>query len=181
MFGLRVGSAAPELSLPAADGSGTYSLSAARGRPVLVSFLGPAHCNFCRAHLVRAIQHQDDLKRLGADVVLVAYDDPERLTAKMMRDLDVPFTLLIDSGRELYRTWGLGQASWRNWLSPGLYVAAARAMIRRDEMFAIDPGPVQLGGDFVVDRTGRLAFVNVMRSFHDRAPMPVLIGALAKT
>jgi hypothetical protein len=38
-----------------------------------------------------------------------------------------------------------------------------------------------MGGDFVVDRGGRLAFVNRMRSIHDRAPVPTLLSALERS
>jgi peroxiredoxin len=174
----RLGAPAPALDLPAADGTGPRSLEQFRGRPVLVSFLGPAHCTFCRAHLIRAIQHRQDFERMGAEVVLVAYHDPELLTSKMMHDLEVPFTLLLDPAREAYRRWGLDRATWRNAIVPGLFVAAAKSLFSREPSLGSTPGPVQLGGDFVVGRDGRLAFVNVMRSFHDRAPMPAVLAAL---
>jgi len=178
IFAPRVGADAPALELPAADGSGPRSLAALRGRPVLLSFLGPAHCTFCRAHVIRAIQHREDFERLGAEVVMVAYHDPELLMAKMMHDLELPFTLLLDRTRESYRRWGLDQASWRNLLVPGLYISAAKSMLKREPSLGSTPGPVQLGGDFVINRDGRLAFVNYMKSFHDRASIPTLLGAL---
>jgi peroxiredoxin len=176
--GPSVGAPAPPLRLPAMGG-GERSLADLRGRPVLVSFLGPPHCNFCRSHLIRAIQHRDDFQKVGADVIFVAYHDPAELMAKMMHDLDLPYTLLIDRGRESYRRWGLDQAGLRNWLSPGLFASLFKAVLRRDELFRLSPGPVQLGGDFVVDRRGELSFVNRLKSFHDRASMPELLTALA--
>jgi hypothetical protein len=45
-------------------------------------------------------------------------------------------------------------------------------------MGSVPPGPGQLGGDFVVDRGGRLVFVNRLKSFHDRAPVGRLLEAL---
>ena len=178
IFAPRLGAEAPALDLPAADGTGPRSLASFHGRPVLVSFLGPAHCTFCRAHVIRAIQHREDFERIGAEVVLVAYHDPELLTAKMMHDLEVPFTLLLDPTRETYRRWGLERATWRNVAVPGLFVAAAKSLLQREPSLGSTPGPVQMGGDFVVNRDGRLAFVNYLKSFHDRAPIPTLLGAL---
>ena len=175
MSALRVGATAPALELPAADGSGMRSLSAFRGRRVLISFLGPAHCVFCRAHVVRAIQHREDFARLGADVLLVAYHDPELLTAKMLRDLDLPFTLLLDSTRETYRRWGLEGATVRNWLAPGFYLGLVKLLIKQRTNLGDSPGPVQMGGDFVIAPDGRLVFTNYMKSFHDRASIPTLL------
>ena len=175
-----VGALAPALELPAADGSGHRSLADVRDRPVMVSFLGPAHCSFCRAHVVRSIQHRADFERIGAEVMFVAYHDPELLMAKMLRDLDLPFALLLDPARATYRQWGLEQATLRNWLSPGFYLGVAKFILAREPNLGTTPGPVQMGGDFVVGRDGRLTFVNLMKSFHDRAPIAQLLSVLKR-
>ncbi len=177
---LRVGATAPPLELPAADGSGMRSLAEFRGRRLVISFLGPAHCVFCRAHIIRAIQHRQDFERLGADVVLVAYHDPELLMAKMLRDLELPFTLLLDSTRDAYRRWGLEGATLRNWLAPGFYLGVVKLLIKERTNLGDSPGPVQMGGDFIVGPDGRLTFTNYMKSFHDRASIPMLLDALAR-
>lgn len=175
----RIGAPAPSLDLPASDG-GVRSLTAWRGKPVLVSFLGPANCNFCRAHVVSTITHRDDFARIGASVVMIAYHDPEQVMTNLVRELELPYTLLLDPSRQTYRRWGLEQATWRNALSPGLYVAAIRMKLSGvKEMPAIPGPPTQMGGDFVIDREGRLTFVKYMKSFHDRAKVPVLLSALA--
>ncbi len=173
-----VGAPAPRLELPDAAGV-RHSLRDFHGRPVLVSFLGPAHCQFCRGHVIRTIQARADLERLGADVVLVAFHDPELLTAKMLRDLELPYTLLLDPQMAAYRQWGLGQAGLMTWIRPGLYWAGLKSALRREPSLGKSPDPGQLGGDFVVDRQGRLTLVNRMKSYHDRAAMPRLIAALA--
>ncbi|HET9372609.1 MAG TPA: redoxin domain-containing protein [Vicinamibacterales bacterium] len=173
-----LGSPAPSLELPIVGG-GRRSLADLRGRPVMISFLGPAHCNFCRSHIIRAIQHRDEFQQLGADVIFVAYSDPQELMAKMLSDLELPYTLLIDPARESYRRWGLGEAGLREWFSPGMYAAMVKAVLRRDRLFKMSRGPVQLGGDFVVDRRGNVSFVNRLKNFHDRASMPDLLAALA--
>ena len=178
MPGPTLGSPAPALELPVVGG-GRRSLADLRGRPVMLSFLGPAHCNFCRSHIIRAIQHRDEFQKLGAEVIFVVYSDPQELMAKMLSDLDIPYTLLLDPSRETYRRWGLGEAGLREWLSPGFYVAMAKAVWRRDRLFRMSPGPSQLGGDFVIDRRGNLSFVNRLKGFHDRASMPDLLTALA--
>jgi peroxiredoxin len=174
-----LGSPAPPLELPTAAGD-RRSLADLRGRPVIVSFLGPAHCVFCRAHVIRVIQARDHLQSFGAEVVFVAYQDPELLMAKMLRELALPYLLLLDPTRAVYRAWGLEQARLRNWLVPGLYWESLKTALRREPSLGSSPGPVQLGGDFVVDRRGHLAFVKRLRSFHDRARIPDLLTALAR-
>jgi peroxiredoxin len=169
-----VGAPAPPLELPAADGR-TRSLAEFRGRPVLLSFLGPAHCTMCRAHVIRMIQARERIAEAGAEVVLVAYHDPELLMSKMLSDLALPYLLLLDLKKQAYVRWGLGQVGVRAFLVPSLYLALAKAAFRPS--FPPEPDRGQMGGDFVVDRSGRLAFVNRMRSLHDRAPVPDLLAA----
>jgi peroxiredoxin len=174
----KVGGPPPALDLPSAGG-GTRSLAALRGRPVLVSFLGPAYCNFCRAHVIQTIQCRNQFQQIGADVVLVTYDDPDLVMTNLVRELELPYALLVDTSRQTYRRWGLEQATWRNWLAPGFYIGVLKMRLRGEKAMPETPGPIQMGGDFVVGRDGRLASVHYMKSFHDRAKVPVLLSALA--
>jgi peroxiredoxin Q/BCP len=172
-----VGAAAPALELPAADGT-TRSLGEFRGRPVMVSFLGPAHCPICRAHVIRMIQARDEIRSIGAEVVLVAYHDPELLTAKMLHSLDLPYLLLVDRTKQAYSRWGLGEFGLKSALQPGMYWAVLKNIINRVPSLGTVPDANQLGGDFVINRDGHLAFVNRMKSIHDRAAVDTLIAAV---
>jgi peroxiredoxin len=176
MSQLDLGTPAPPLDLPTASGA-HRSLREFRGKSVMVSFLGPANCLFCRAHVIRMIQAKDAIAAAGAEVVLVAYNDPELMMAKMFNALDLPFVLLVDRTREFYGRWGLGPAGIKAVLNPGLYLAMLRVVLRRERSLGSAPTARQLGGDFVVDRHGRLAFVHRMRSLHDRARIEDLVAA----
>ena len=175
--GGAVGAPAPSLELPSAGG-GRRSLAEFRGRPVLVSFLGPAHCILCRAHVIKMIQAKEEIAQAGAGVILVAFSDPELMTSKMMRDLDLPFLLLVDRAREAYARWGLGQYSWRAFLKPRLYWALFKTILGGQRSLGTSPNYKQLGGDFVVDRAGTLVFANRMRGWHDRAHVADMLTAL---
>jgi hypothetical protein len=101
--------------------------------------------------------------------------------AQMMRDLQLPFTLLVDETRASYARWGLGMAGWRAILRPGLYWAFLRQVLRGEGHLGNSPGPEgQLGGDFVVDRGGRLAYANRLASFHDRTPVTRLLEEIRR-
>jgi len=175
--GGSLGTAAPPLELPNAAGE-RKSLEEFRGRPVMLSFLGPAHCAFCRGHVIRMIQARDEIARANTDVVLVAFHDPELLMAKMLHDLELPYVLLLDRSRQAYARWGLGRAGLKSVLSPGLYWASLKLFLKREPSMGTTPHYNQLGGDFVVDRAGKLVFVNRMRSFYDRATVPDMLAAL---
>ena len=148
----------------------------------MVSFLGGAGCLFCRAHVIRLIQARDAIAQAGGNVIFVVYDDPELVMSRMMHDLELPWVLMVDADRHAYSAWGLRKATLKNKLRPGLYWASAKVIARlltgRERNIKKVPGPPQLGGDFVVDREGRLAFENRMKSFHDRASVDDLLAAM---
>lgn len=172
-----VGALAPSLDLPTAEGR-TWSLANARGRNVVLSFLGPANCQFCRAHVIRLVQAHERLAATGAEVVLVAYHDPDLMMSKMMHSLNLPFTMLYDKTKSAYRRWGLGTVTVTAFLRPGLYLELARILLRRERSLGRVSDRTQLGGDFIVDETGRLIFANRLKSFHDRAKVDDLIAAV---
>jgi peroxiredoxin len=174
-----VGSPAPGLELPTASGH-PRSLEDYRGRPVLLSFLGPATCSICRAHVIKMIQARPKIAEVGADVVLVAFDDPELLTAKMLRALDLPYALLLDRTKESYVRWGLQRVSVRSFLVPSLYWALAKQAVRPGSYMGKAPDEGQLGGDFVIDAGGILRFANRMRSLHDRATPAQMLAAVPR-
>jgi hypothetical protein len=101
------------------------------------------------------------------------------MTSKMLRNLDLPYTLLIDPSRDTHRRWGMGEATWRAYVQPGLYLAFVTSLLRREEQFKAQPTPSQMTGDFVLRRDGRVAFARVLRSFHDRASVSTLLAVIA--
>ena len=66
-----VGSRAPVLDLSTAAGE-RRTLEHFKDRPLLVTFLGPAHCLFCRAHVIRLIQAKDEIESLCGEVKRLA-------------------------------------------------------------------------------------------------------------
>lgn len=172
---------APRLDLSTSGGP-RRSLEDYRGRPVMVSFLGPAGCMFCRAHVIRLIQAKDEIASLGGDVIFVAHHDPQLVLSRMMHDLELPYVLMIDPKREAYARWGLGQVTLKGRLMPSMYLEMFKEFLKvltgRERMLVPVFGYKHLGGDFVVDREGRLAFEHRMKSFHDRANIADLLAAM---
>ena len=148
----------------------------------MVSFLGPASCLFCRAHVIRTIQAKDAIADVGGSVIFVVYHDPELVMSRMMHDLNLPYVLMVDAERQAYARWGLGEATLRSKLVPSLYWETLKTVFKvitgRERALKEVSGPPQLGGDFVVDRQGNLAFANRMKSFHDRASIDDLLAAM---
>ena len=99
----------------------------------------------------------------NAAALFVVFDAPDRIRADMLDGLDpdaLPFAVLVDRTRQSYRDYGLTRAPWwRVWLDPAVYAAYWRLLRAGERLRAGGEDVRQLGGDFIVDRAGRLAYV----------------------
>jgi len=125
------------------------------------------------------LERQSELEALGAAVVLVAYDDQSLLEAKMLRDLELPFPLLLDPDRKAYAAWGLGRTNLLGaMLSPSLNWRYFRLLLAGERFLGLAPDMFQLGGDFVLDPNGIVCFAHRMRDNGDRVPAARLLETL---
>ncbi len=110
----------------------------------------------------------------------MVHDPPERVRAGMLAELTVPWPVLVDLDRGAYRAWGLGRARPAQvWLSPALWARYARLLARGERLRLLGRDTLQLGGDFVVDPAGRIAYARPQRR-DDRPPVGELLIALER-
>jgi AhpC/TSA antioxidant enzyme len=127
------------------------------------------------------IERQAEVAALGAAVVLIAYDRPGLLGAKMMRGLEVPYTILFDPDRVAYQRWGLGRTGpFGAWLSPALSWRYLKLLLRGDRFLGFAPDMYQLGGDFILNGEHRITFAHRMTNNGDRAEVSVLLDELRR-
>lgn len=101
---LEVGAAAPEFTLPDADGN-PVSLSDYRGRRVIVYFYPAASTPGCTKQACDFRDNLADLADAGLDVLGVSPDPPAKLAR--FRDAEgLTFPLLSDPDREVLTAWG---------------------------------------------------------------------------
>lgn len=126
----------------------------------------------------------DRLADLGADtrVALITFTDPTELAGYRTAD-ELSFPVLVDPDRESYRAYGLGRGSiariW-GWRAARRYLEIVRAegvgrLARPTE------DTRQLGGDFVVDRDGRLVFGFWGAGPDDRPSVDALVDAVRRS
>lgn len=128
---------------------------------------------------MQVLENEGEIEGLGAGVVIVAYDEPSLLEAKVLRNLPLPYRVLLDSERETYAAWGMGRTNlFGAMLSPELNWRYVKLLLRGERFLGFAPDMLQLGGDFVVDPAGRLAFAHRMRNNGDRAPVDRLLSEL---
>lgn len=127
------------------------------------------------------IERYEEVAALDGLVVLVAYDRPGLVGTKMMRGLEVPYTLLFDPDREAYRRWGMGRTGlFGAMLSPALNWRYLKLLLSGERFLGFAPDMFQLGGDFILDRFQRIAFAHRMRNNGDRVEVQILLNHLRR-
>ena len=112
-----------------------------------------------------------------AEVAVVTFADP-RVLAGFRRRFVEPLTVLSDKDRVEYRSFGLGRGPWyRVW---GWRTIKEYGRLLRDGMKMERPAAdsLQLGGDFVIDRAGRLAWSYPSARPDDRPSVDELLAAV---
>jgi hypothetical protein len=127
------------------------------------------------------IKRREEIERLGAEVLVVAYDEPTLLSAKMLHDVALPFPLLLDRTRATYARWGMGRTGLTGaMLSPSLNWRYLKLLAKGERFLGFAPDMFQLGGDFLVDKQGTLVFAYRMRNNGDRVGTGTLLDGLAR-
>ena len=121
---------------------------------------------------------RDRLTDLGdTAVAVVTFATPERVAASH-RALLAPLTLLVDEERDTYRGFGLGRGSvWKVW-GPKVWAEYLRLIRRGRRPQRTHEDTLQLGGDVVVDRRGRIAFLYRSDDPTDRPTIVALIAVI---
>jgi peroxiredoxin len=152
---VSVGEEAPDFSLAPAPGPERVTLSALRGRPVVVLFFPLAFSGVCTDEMCRLAEDWSRWERVGATVLGVSVDSPF-VNRKFARETRVPFPLLSDFNREAAAAYGV--------LYPDFF--GMRGVSKR--------------AAFVVDRTGRVAYAWVAEDADLMPPFEEILAAVER-
>ena len=127
---------------------------------------------------MKVLERRQRLEAIGATALFVAFDEPALLRRTMLADLEPPFPVLVDRDRSAYAAWGLGRAAAaRIWADPRVWARYLRVALGGQRPTRFGSDTLQLGGDFVVDRAGLVAYARPQRT-DDRPPVAVLLAAV---
>jgi alkyl-hydroperoxide reductase/thiol specific antioxidant family protein len=127
---------------------------------------------------VKVLQRRERLEAAGATALFVAFDEPALLRRTLLAGLELPYPLLVDRDRRAYAAWGLGRASaLKIWADPRVWVRYLHAVAGGERPTRFGSDTLQLGGDFVVDSAGLLAYARPQHT-DDRPPVAVLLAAV---
>jgi hypothetical protein len=121
-------------------------------------------------------RHQEIEARNGA-VLAVSFEPRDRLF-QLSRQMQLPFPLLSDPERDVYRAYRLGKGSFGQVFSPGtiwtyikLVAQGRRYHFQRSDLR-------QRGGDFIIDEQGVVRFEHRGLAPHDRPTVDQLVHVL---
>jgi peroxiredoxin Q/BCP len=126
---LETGTLAPDFTLPDQAGN-PVTLSALRGKPVIVYFYPKADTPGCTTQACSVRDHRDDYSKLDA-VVLGISPDTVKPIAKFADKFDLGFTLLSDEDHAVADSYGV-------WVEKSMYGRTYYGNERTT--FVIDPG-----------------------------------------
>lgn len=123
-------------------------------------------------------RQRDELESLGLGVLLVSFEPLERLRLYTVED-GFGWPVLRDEGRTGYVAYGLERAGFaRTWLSPRTVWFYLKAALRGRKIRRPVSDSGQLGGDFLIDPGGRIAWQFRSADPADRPPVSTILRTL---
>jgi peroxiredoxin len=155
-------------------------LSSFRGRPILVVFLRHLICLECRGHLNEVAQIRDFLTQRHVEVLAVTFTPPAAVK-RINAERPLPFPVVSDPDRHVYRLLELRRASVLSFFRPRVLFKYLREMFRGNGIHKpVDSDMLQLGGDFLIDAVGNVVWSWRCKESFDR-PTPEMIRAAIET
>lgn len=122
-------------------------------------------------------QYQSTLNELGVLVKIISFD-ANALALAYIKEVNLPWPLLVDSERLLYQAYGMTHASW--WDVYGLTSILKYLKLMFRGFFPGKPGEdwKQLGGDVLIDPSGIVRQIHISHSPHDRPDIETFLRAI---
>jgi hypothetical protein len=130
------------------------------------------------AHLVEVAANVERLRAAGVNVLVVSQATPTVL-ARYLKHHPQPVPVVGDPDRAAYRAFGLERTSWPGLMRPAV-LARYLGLMLRGYLFRVPyrgEDVLQLGGDFLLDRVGRVVFAYPSRTATDRPGIDELLAA----
>jgi len=118
----------------------------------------------------------------GARVVVVSFGSPQG-AAHWLKETDCKLDMFLDQERSLYQAFGLRRSLSKVWNMQMIHTYAEK--IVGGEIFPEskqdDDDPLQMGGDFTLNRSGRIILSHKSSNPYDRPTIQQILDAAAET
>jgi len=147
-------------------------------RPVALVFPRFFGCPFGRRQVMQLCHEEDALRNAGIDVVLVSSGTPSQAEV-FRRDYKVPFTVICDPDRALFKKYSLREMTLRDYLSPRMHVKTIHVLAQGYGHKSGEGSEAQLGGVFIIDRSGKVAYAHIAADAADHPSPQDIVQAAA--
>lgn len=175
MAQLMVGDAAPEITLPAIDGS-TFDMSNMRGKKVILTFFRFSSCPLCNMRIRRITQRWDEFSN---DTVMVGvFDAGVGELQKRMKKHEVPFTIVADEHYDHFEKNGVkksfGKFMWGAAKSP---FTLLQATLRGYVPLTLSISKLStIPADILIDEHGKVVEAHYCKDTADHMPIDRMIA-----
>ena len=139
-------------------------------------FLRHFGCPFCKEHARALHQRRDAFGEAGVEIVMIGPGTPAEAAA-FIDELGLADPVLTDRNRSAYRAYGLGQAPVRSLLDPRVIAGGVRAATKGFLPRTSSGNPLQLQGQFLIDRDGIIRSATRPRLMSDIPSATELLAA----
>ena len=157
----RLKAGMPAIDFEAQDINGKpISLSRYKGKKVMLSFYRYAECLFCNLQIHQLLQKQAEFDAKGLQMIAV-FQSPVQDVIKAMQKHQAPFPIIANSGRDLYKRYGVEEHSPAGFAKSLLKVGKTMRAFKNGYFVKVGKGSKTLiPADFLIDETGiiRTAF-----------------------
>lgn len=163
-----IGDAAPEVSFLGADGEPVAlgDLHARVQQGLALAFLRHFGCPFCREHAQELNRQRDAFRAAGVEIVMIGTGTSAEAKA-FRQELDLRGPVFTDPDGAAYRAFGLVEAPLRSLLDPRVLAGGARAAMKGFLPRKPQGRPLQLPGQFLIDRSGTIRSISRPRVMSD--------------
>lgn len=123
---------------------------------------------------------RDRLDDLGDAAVALVTFAPRRVLRGYRARLGLPYPVLADEDRSAYRAYGFGRGPWWRVWGVATVRRYAELLRRGRRLERVRGDTLQLGGDVVVGRDGRIVLIHRSTGPADRPPVDDLVAAVRR-
>jgi hypothetical protein len=120
-------------------------------------------------------QRAGELDAAGVRPLVITFE-ADFLARAYVEDTALPWPLLVDRDRAVYRAYAMGSARRRDVWGPATALAYARALLRGQRLERGDADVYQQGGDVLIAPDGIVRLHHVGRGPADRPPVARLLA-----
>lgn len=165
---LLIGERVPEIELLNTGGRKENLAELFREKPTVLIFYRGGWCPYCTAHLGKIAEAEEEILKLGYQVIAISPDEPERLNTTINKK-DLKYTLLSDGDGTLTQFMGIAyQAPDKKWKTNQLQKHSGGR----------NAGFLPVPSIFVVDKKGVIKFEYIAPDYTHRMEADLLIAVL---